>query len=247
VASGNKTVRRLWGTLGWLALFACVLLAPGAAFADTLQWGGVNGVAYGGYYVSPYYATNLTPDPDEQLVLYCLDFNHWASTTQWQANINTLGENQSQYQYTSNDPSPDFAYDFTGLDTVLKRYLAAAWLFGQELNTKDSRTLGVNQYAAWKLFVDVEHDEEYDAALAEITISDSNFAADVQKALEGALANFSTVNASAWRVVSPDPARQPSSKQEFLTPVTESSGLLALLAVMVIALGAELRRARLAR
>lgn len=229
------------------ALFAFLLAAPGALDADTLQWNGVNGVAYGGYYVSPYKATNL--DTGEQLLLYCLDFNHWASTTQWEANINTLGENTGQYQYTSNDPSPDFAYDFAQLDTVLKRYLAAAWLFGQELNTNDSRTLGVFQYAAWKLFVDTAHVGAYTSALNSInsTLNGRTFQQDVQSALDGALSGFSTVNASAWRLVSPVPAGTQNSKQEFLTPVPEASAILGLLAVIALAFGAEIRRARLAR
>lgn len=233
MASGNKTARHLRGTLGWLALFACVLLAPTAAFADELQWTGVNGIASGGYYVSPYKATNLTTG--EQLSLYCLDFNHYAATGKWEASINQLGENMSSYQYGGVTDLSVFAF-YDGL-AVLDRYLAAAWLFSQELNTPNSQTLGIYQYAAWKLLVDDSHVGTYNTALGR-----TGLGTQVDQALTLAFASYQTADLFGWKVVT-----SKFGTQEFLTNVPEPSAILLLFLVVGMTLGAELRRTRPAR
>jgi hypothetical protein len=210
-----------------LALLACALL-PSAARADEMVFEGVNGVAYGGFYVSPYSAADTTLGTTIQL--YCLDFNHDVNFgQQWTAHIQDLSAaNVGSYQYGANNTTFVTA---PGLG-LFERYEAAAWLFSQEGSAPTARVLGIYEYAAWALFLDTAHESQYENALNSVNDTDpvthNTFQFDVQQALNAALdpANYGTVNLANWQVVTPDPAGLASSVQEFLTPTPEPSATI---------------------
>lgn len=222
----------------WTKLLLWAALIPGAAYADQMHFDGANGAAFGGFYVSPYTATDQTLN--HQIALYCLDFNHSIDFDQtWSADINTLeASNLSKFQYGGStdfvvDPS-DPAFD------VFSRYKAAAWLFSQEGSAPGQRVLGVYQYAAWELFLEHSHQSEFNTALASIDsidpVTNHTFQYDVDQALMAAQigGNYNSTDLSQWRVVSPVPAGRTDSVQEFLTPVPEPSAILLLSSTILI-------------
>jgi hypothetical protein len=147
------------------------MIVAAIAAADDLTWAGQNGLSWGGFYTSPYSATDNTLN--SSVTRFCLDFNHEINPpSNWQADFNALNAgNVSKYQYSGSYGHGVTGYAFTGdnLGAVTtdtdryRRYLEAAYLFtniqkAQLANPTDANTMIVSQVAAWLLFVDAAHD-----------------------------------------------------------------------------------------
>ena len=197
-------------------LFAA--LAPVSAFADpmTLDWLSPGDNPYGSYYVSPYVAT--VKGTGQQLTLYCIDFNHEvAPPTEWNAQLLPLDSSAVTLQYGN-----------TGNAGVRASYETAAWLIEQLIQQPDHRSQAVYQYAAWEVFLDSAHQAKFNAAMNAVP-NPADFAIRVADAL--AKANYAVTNgwtANGWTVVTPVPAGQANSTQEFLTSVPEPAAMLLL-------------------
>jgi len=169
---------------------------------------GNNPVGY--YYVSPYTAT--VKGTGSVLTLYCIDFNHDISTSEeWTANLNPLSKSYvSNYQYGSTGTVP----------SVWMKYEMAAYLITQLSQTTDKQQQAIDEYAAWKVFLDTAHTGAFDASVA--AAGGATFAAAINTAYanaQSAVANGYTP--VGWAVVTPDPAGLLGSPQEFLTTANE--------------------------
>jgi hypothetical protein len=193
--------------LGFLAMLAMGLV-PGTAWANvmTLDWvsGGNNPVGY--FYVSPY--TAEIKGTNQPITLYCIDFNHEvAPPLEWQANIQIFDQaNLPNMQY-GGLPSPN---------TTWTNYEAAAWLINQLVQTTNLQQEAVYQYAAWEIFLDPAHTAIYNASVG--AAGGSSFQSAIDTAYNNA---FTAVNdgytPTGLDIVTPNPAGQPDSTQEFLT------------------------------
>ena len=147
----------------------------------------------------------------EIITLYCINFNHEvAPPLEWEANIQTFD--------LANVPSMQYGNLSSNINSTWVKYEAAAWLITQLTQTSNKYQQAVDQYAAWKIFWDPAHQAAYNQSVAAVG---GGFAADVETAYHNA---FSAVAGgyvpTGWEVVTPDPAGQPGSTQEFLTPGT---------------------------
>jgi hypothetical protein len=174
----------------------------------TLDWVSAGNNPVGYYYVSPY--TAEIKSTGQLITLYCIDFNHEvAPPMEWEANIQTLD--------LADVPSLQYGNSSSNLNSIWVNYEAAAWLITQTSQTTDKHQQAIDQYAAWKIFLDPSHLTAYNNSVAAVG---GTFAADITTAYNNA---FSAVRngyePQGWDVVTPDPAGEPGSTQEFLTPV----------------------------
>jgi len=258
-------MQKTHGFIIGLVLMVVGLVSP-PAHADEMSFQSVNGVAYGGYYVSPYQAVDQTLGTTLQL--YCLDFNHDVNFgEQWPANLYAMTQSNSvNYQYGANNyANPIFVTDPNDPNfTIWDRYQAVAWLFSQEGPSPSGRALGVYEYAAWQLFLTTDnlaaycdslgtdamgcHSSSYGSGIHDVS-NGHTFQQDVDAALTAAMnpANYGSVDLSKWDVVTPIPAGQTNSVQEFLTPITpvpEPSTVVPLVLSSLAGLIAYTRRRR---
>ena len=220
-----------------------VLLIPARAGVLTLDWIGAGNNPVGGYYVSPY--TAEIRNTGDFITLYCIDFNHEvAPPLEWQAVIQPLT--------WSNVGSLQYGNWSSNVNNTWINYEAAAWLITQLTQSNSLYQQGVDQYAAWKIFLDPAHAGAFDYW---VNALGSSFAADVNAAYTNAFTAVQNgYSPTGWDVVSPDPAGLPDSTQEFLTPAeaqltplaTPEPGSILLLGTILLA-GASLGRWRLGR
>jgi hypothetical protein len=190
-----------------LATVVMGLLPAATAWGNlvTLDWVSPGNNPVGYFYVSPY--TAQIKGTNQQITLYCIDFNHEvAPPLEWQANIQTFDQaNVPNMQY-GGLPNPS---------TTWIDYEAAAWLINQLVQTPNKQQDGVYQYAAWKIFLDPTHTPIYNASVGAVG---GSFQSAIDSAYNSA---FTAVNngytPTGFDVVTPDPAGQPDSTQEFLT------------------------------
>jgi hypothetical protein len=230
-------------------LAVATLLTAGTAFADELvfQSPSSQSNAWQGYWTSPYLVMDQSVPPSgELLTVYCLDFNHEvAPPITWDATIRPL------------DPSnlDDFLYGATA--DAWQHYAAAAWLFQNIealLVTKpaDANLLETEyQAAAWKLFVDGDHEASLDS---KIDATAAPFAGDVASLYGEALgAGSSVLTEPNWFVVTVDPAWEKANQpgvpvQEFLIhrdpPSVPEPAAILLLATVAGLLGLRMRSGR---
>ena len=197
-----------------LVAFTMMLLpASLSAYSiTTLDWVSAGNNPQGYYYVSPY--TAQVKGSPQQLTLYCIDFNHEvAPPLEWNAVIEPLAfSNFSNFQYASLG-TPASTWD---------KYQAAAWLITQLSNVAGSTSQAqyqraVFQYAAWKIFVDPAHIGAFSGSQS--AVGGAAFANQVTTAYNNAFAAVQGgYTATGWQIVSPYPAGNIDSVQEFLTP-----------------------------
>jgi len=180
-----------------------------AANPLTLDWVSAGNNPVGNYYVSPY--TAEITSTGQLITLYCIDFNHEvAPPLEWEANIQTFD--------LSNVPAMQYGDLSANISSTWAKYEAAAWLITQLTQTTNQYQQAVDQYAAWKIFLDPAHQAAYNQSVAAVG---GSFAAAVNVAYNDALnAVANGYTPSGWEIVTPDPPGQPNSTQEFLTPVT---------------------------
>jgi hypothetical protein len=84
------------------------------------------------------------------ITLYCIDFNHEvAPPLEWEANIQTFD--------LANVPSMQYGNLSADMNSTWVKYEAAAWLITQLTQTTSKYQQAVDQYAAWKIFLDRAH------------------------------------------------------------------------------------------
>ena len=144
-------------------LAVATLLTAGTAFADELvfQSPSSQSNAWQGYWTSPYLVMDQSVPPSgELLTVYCLDFNHEvAPPFSWDATIRPLDLGDvSLFQYGQ---SAD----------AWQHYAAAASLFQKIEDLLVTKPTDANlleteyQAAAWKLFVDGDHEASLDSKI----------------------------------------------------------------------------------
>ncbi len=183
--------------------------APGMLFGDViLDWSSPGNNPVGYYYVSPYTAT--VKGLGQQIVLYCIDFNHEvAPPNEWNAVIASLNSADSaSFQYGAQ----------------WTKYEEAAWLIDQ-LSAADGTTAtglhqrAIDQYAAWEIFLDAAHTGAYNSSVQ--AAGGTPFANEISAAYSAALAAVGNgYTPTGWDVLTPDPRGLSTSTQEFLTPST---------------------------
>lgn len=193
-------------TIGFIACALGSLHA--AANPLTLDWVSAGNNPVGYYYVSPY--TAEITSTGQLITLYCIDFNHEvAPPLEWEANVQPFD--------LSNVPAMQYGNLSLNINSIWVKYEAAAWLITQLTQATSKYQQAVDQYAAWKIFLDPAHQAAYNQSVA---AAGGYFAGAINGAYNAAFnAVAGGYTPSGWEVVTPDPAGQPGSTQEFLTPV----------------------------
>jgi hypothetical protein len=169
-----------------------------AATPLTLDWVSAGNNVAGIYYVSPY--TAEIKNTGQFVTLYCIDFNHEVAPPLNLASV----------------PSTEYGTSSSNLTSVWIKYEAAAWLITQLTQADNAYQKDIDQFAAWKIFLDPAHIGAYTAS---VNAMGQAFGAQVTAAYDrafGAVANGYTP--TGWDMVTPDPAGRADSTQEFLTP-----------------------------
>ena len=206
-------------------IIACVLGSLStAANPLTLDWVSAGNNPVGYYYVSPYMARSKARAKSSRCIA-SISNHEVAPPLEWEANIQTFD--------LANVPSMQYGNFSSNINSTWVKYEAAAWLITQLTQTSNKYQQAVDQYAAWKIFWDPAHQAVYNQSVAAVG---GGFAADVETAYHNA---FSAVAGgyvpTGWEVVTPDPAGQPGSTQEFLTPIPEPASILLLATAMIAA------------
>jgi hypothetical protein len=210
---------------------AALVFLPVGLLADpvTLEWVNPGNNPVGYFYVSPY--TAQVQGTGQLLSLYCIDFGHEvAPPYEWQANIFSFDlADVTKYQYGQVPGwTPAFAWN---------DYKIAAWLINQSSEVTGSNATAlhqeaVDQYAAWEVFIGSQ--AEWNLFNSSVAASgDPTFAAEITAEYNAAVR---AVNNGwqpwGWEIVTPFPAGQPGSTQEFLvdppTSVPEPSAVVLL-------------------
>jgi hypothetical protein len=203
-----------------LAALAVSLCAGRVAAQETENFSFLNGyveppgVGYSGVYVGPYTAQVLSLPGQPIIDVFCVDYYHDITPgTQWTGYVENLG--------TSNLSLTRLAGE--GSASVQKSYLEAAWLASQ-FATQPQTDWGDIDYAIWYL-TSPASDSFPETAGATPWVND-------------AIANYSSVNAADWEVITDVDAWTCASgtctytnggTQEYLTEVTPEPGTLLLL------------------
>ena len=201
--------------LGFLAVaFVAVPFAHADGGPVTMVFTGVNGVNDGSYYVSPYTGTMN----GQGVVLFCDDIANEITFNQtWQANVTNLGTAVSTLNGFS-----DTRYG--GLANSATLYQEAAWLTTQfASNQGDYINL---QYALWNLM---------NPGGAPTNAGEQNWLA-----LAGA--NFSSIDSSAFSIITNvGPVTPTGQEQEFIVNTPEP-GVLAMLLCGMLLIAVVLQR-----
>jgi hypothetical protein len=200
----------------------CFAAIPAAASPLTLDWVSPGNNPVGNYYVSPY--TAEIQSTGQLITLYCIDFNHEvAPPLEWQANIQTLD--------LANVPSLQYGASSPNVNVIWQDYEAAAWLITQMTETSNLRQQAIDQYAAWEIFLYPSNVANWQAS---VNTQGGAFAAQYKAAINAVNSGYTPYG---LEVVTPNPAGQPGSTQEFLTfastPEPESIVLLGTILVIV--------------
>jgi hypothetical protein len=124
--------------------------------------------------VSPY--TAEIKSTGKIITLYCIDFNHEvAPPLEWEANIQTFD--------LANAPSMQYGNLSLNINSTWVKYEAAALLITQLTQTSNKYQQAVDQYAAWKIFLEPAHQAAYNQSVAAVG---GGFAADVETAYHNA-------------------------------------------------------------
>jgi hypothetical protein len=128
-----------------------------AANPLTLDWVSAGNNPVGYYYVSPY--TAEITNTGQLITLYCIDFNHEvAPPLEWEANVQTFD--------LSNVPAMQYGNLSLNINSTWVKYEAAAWLITQLTQATSKYQQAVDQYAAWKIFLDPAHQAAYNQSVA---------------------------------------------------------------------------------
>jgi hypothetical protein len=226
------------------AVFLCTFLAVSSVAAQTtttVTFKSAN--PYGTYtgfgvYVGPY-QLQFNPSPFAGLPgspivdAFCVDFDHYAQSS-WSANVTlTSAASADLTSYTRQGS----AYGFV---IGQRNYLAAAWLATQMMAVPVA-----NRAAEWKLYHGaIWHlmsgptfgtEDRFYSPFTAASLGDQ----DAVTALETqALANYGSMNANDWVVVTPTSLSSATSSQEFITRnVVPEPATLILLGSGLLALG----------
>jgi hypothetical protein len=170
----------------WKYSVFCLALTslPAIGLCDQMVFQNVSGAGYpadsyyGNYYVSPYYGTDITTSQNN-ILLYCLDFDHEISLNQhWNASVHQVPTTQSGFNAVASSfqfgnvpggsSGPTFVQPVPSGEVVTlgswERYQVATHLFNRELgllgpgmisnSAAFSRERAVYQYAVWEVFLE---------------------------------------------------------------------------------------------
>jgi hypothetical protein len=223
----------------WKIALTCALAAiPACANPLTLDWVSPGNNPVGYYYVSPY--TAEIQSTGQVITLYCIDFNHEvAPPLEWEANIQVLDQaNVPSLQYGNSTSNTGYS--------IWQDYEAAAWLITQIAETTNLQQQAIDQYAAWEIFLYPSNVSNWQASAG---TQGATFVSDVATEYNAAFnAVKNGYTPTGWDVVTPDPAGQPGSTQEFLTIAsTPEPGSIILLGTILVAVGGIVRMRRTKR
>lgn len=193
-----------------ISLISCsAIITPARANTIMLDFSGVNGNAAGGYYISPYMAQIV--GTTDFITLYCIDFNHEVDFGEvWQTDIQPL-----TFSNLTSDPS---SFQYGLMSNAWTNYEEAAWLITQT-QTSVPYQQDVYQYATWSIFLDPAQQAAFNNS---VNSMGGSFGTDVNTALTDASNAVNNQQSPyqplGWYVVSPVPAGEADSTQEFLTP-----------------------------
>lgn len=215
----------------WATLVA--VIAPSGLFANevTLDFVSPGNNVAGYYYISPY--TAQIKGTNQFLTLYCIDFNHEiAPPVEWTAKI-------QDFDY-ANVPAMQYGASGQNQQDTWFKYETAAYLITElAQSSNDAQGLhqqAIYQYAAWKVFLDPAHTGAFNAS--EAAAGGAAFVDAVNAAFNSAVTAVQQgIAFNGWQIVTPDPAGNLNSAQEFLifnpiNPAPEPSTLILLVTVL---------------